>query len=76
MAAGCVAIWMGYVLPKLLRVLEGPVTVFRENQAALSLLVERCHKRMSQHLEPIESRLQWWVQEYCLQFVYVETDAN
>ena len=68
---------MGYLLPVLAQVLDGPVTVFGDIQAALSLLAEQRHtEKMIQHMEPIESRLRWWVQEGRLKFVYVKTDVN
>ena len=50
-APGRVAIWMGNVLPKLAYVFGGPITMFGHNQAVLSLLAERRHARMSQHME-------------------------
>ena len=75
-SAGRVAIWMGYVLPELGQPLQGPITVFGDNQAALSLLAEKRHTKMSQHMEPIDNRLRWWVSEKRLQFVYVATASN
>ena len=75
-SAGRVAIWMGYVLPELGQSLTGPVTIQGDNQAALSLLSERRHTKMSQHMEPIDSRLRHWVAEGRLRFVYVSTTAN
>ena len=75
-SAGRVAIWMGYVLPELGQPLAGPVTVLGDNQAVLSLLSERRHTKISQQLEPIESRLRWWVSQDRLQFVYVSTTEN
>ena len=75
-SAGRVAIWMGYVLPELGQPLQGPITVFGDNQAALSLLAEKRHTKMSQHMEPIDSRLRWWVSEKRLRFVYVATSDN
>ena len=75
-AAGRVAIWMGYILPELAQTLAGSITVFGDNQAALSLLAEKRHTKMSQHMEPIDSRIRWWVQERRLRLVYVATQEN
>ena len=70
------AIWMGYILPELGQPIDEPMTIFGDNQAALSLLAEKRHTWMSQHLEPIDSRLRYWVKTKRMKFAYVSTQAN
>ena len=48
--------------------IESPKTVLSDNQAALSLLAEKWHTKMSKNMEPIDSRLRSWVSEKRLCF--------
>ena len=75
-SAGRLAIWMGYILPELGQPVDKAMTIFGDNQAALSLLAKKRHTRMSQHMEPTDSRLRHWVKTKRMRFEYVRTQAN
>ena len=62
-SAGRFAILMGYVPPELGQPVPDVITIFKDNQAVLSLLAQKRHARMSQHTEPIDNRVRWWVGE-------------
>ena len=59
---------MGYILPELGQPVIDILTIFGHNQAAVSLLAEKRHTRMSQHMEPIDSGLRHWIKERRIKF--------
>ena len=71
--ANPVAVWMGYILPELGQPIQDVLTISSDNQAALSLLAEKQHTHMSQHMEPIDSQQRWWVKQGRIRFSYVCT---